>query len=100
MQYPPLNPSLQVGTLNPRYITSLISNYYSIGWPDTVQGLLALKNQFIIATLSNGNVRLLIDMVIEFFSTLVLWKLLNFSLAFLGEECKSPLGYDIFHRVV
>jgi len=32
------------------------------GWPDTVQGLLALKKQVIIATLSNGNVRLLVDM--------------------------------------
>lgn len=32
------------------------------GWPDTVQGLFALKKQVIIATLSNGNVRLLIDM--------------------------------------
>lgn len=32
------------------------------GWPDTVEGLYALKKQFIIATLSNGNVRLLVDM--------------------------------------
>ncbi|KAF8815931.1 HAD-like protein [Phlegmacium glaucopus] len=32
------------------------------GWPDTVQGLSALKKQVIITTLSNGNVRLLIDM--------------------------------------
>src|SRR5882757_1176194 len=37
-----------------------------IGWPDTVQGLSALKKQVIIATLSNGNVRLLVDMVIDF----------------------------------
>lgn len=43
------------------------SNCYSIGWPDTVQGLLALKNQVIIATLSNGNVRLLVDMVMFIF---------------------------------
>ena len=41
------------------------SNCYSIGWPDTVQGLIALKKLVIIATLSNGNVRLLIDMVID-----------------------------------
>jgi 2-haloalkanoic acid dehalogenase type II len=32
------------------------------GWPDTVKGLHALKRQVIIATLSNGNVRLLVDM--------------------------------------
>jgi len=32
------------------------------GWPDAVQGLLALKKQYIIAALSNGNVRLLVDM--------------------------------------
>ena len=56
------------------------SNCYSIGWPDTVQGLIALKKQVIIATLSNGNVRLLIDMVISIFSlSLILEKLLKFS---------------------
>ncbi|KAJ7616080.1 haloacid dehalogenase [Roridomyces roridus] len=32
------------------------------GWPDTVEGLYALKKQLIIATLSNGNIRLLVDM--------------------------------------
>lgn len=32
------------------------------GWPDSSQGLYALKKQYIIATLSNGNVRLLADM--------------------------------------
>jgi len=32
------------------------------GWPDTVQGLLALKKKAIIAALSNGNIRLLVDM--------------------------------------
>ncbi|KAJ7456013.1 haloacid dehalogenase [Mycena galericulata] len=32
------------------------------GWPDTVQGLYALKKQLIIATLSNANIRLLVDM--------------------------------------
>ena len=41
------------------------SNCYSIGWRDTVKGLIAIKKQVIIATLSNGNVRLLIDMVID-----------------------------------
>ncbi|KZT40319.1 haloacid dehalogenase [Sistotremastrum suecicum HHB10207 ss-3] len=32
------------------------------GWPDTTEGLYALKKQLIICTLSNGNVRLLADM--------------------------------------
>ncbi|KAF4610217.1 hypothetical protein D9613_010349 [Agrocybe pediades] len=32
------------------------------GWPDTVEGLQALKRLKIISTLSNGNVRLLVDM--------------------------------------
>lgn len=34
-----------------------------IGWPDSSDGLHALKQQAIIGTLSNGNVRLLADMV-------------------------------------
>jgi hypothetical protein len=33
------------------------------GWPDATEGLYALKKRMIIATLSNGNVRLLVDMV-------------------------------------
>ncbi|TFK48012.1 haloacid dehalogenase [Heliocybe sulcata] len=32
------------------------------GWPDSSEGLYELKKRFIIATLSNGNVRLLVDM--------------------------------------
>ncbi|KAI0933034.1 hypothetical protein AcW1_000025 [Taiwanofungus camphoratus] len=32
------------------------------GWPDTTEGLYALKKHAIIGTLSNGNVRLLVDM--------------------------------------
>ncbi|KAI5896943.1 haloacid dehalogenase [Schizophyllum commune H4-8] len=32
------------------------------GWPDSSPGLYALKKDYIIATLSNGNVRLLVDM--------------------------------------
>jgi len=38
-------------------------SFHLPGWPDTVEGLYALKKQVIITTLSNGNVRLLIDMV-------------------------------------
>ena len=32
------------------------------GWPDTVEGLTRLKRKFILATLSNGNVALMVDM--------------------------------------
>lgn len=32
------------------------------GWPDSVEGLRLLKTKYIIGTLSNGNVRLLVDM--------------------------------------
>lgn len=32
------------------------------GWPDSVPGLTRLKRKYIIATLSNGNVRLLVEM--------------------------------------
>lgn len=32
------------------------------GWPDSVEGLQALKKDYIIGTLSNGNMKLLIDM--------------------------------------
>lgn len=76
-QYPPFK---FFGFLNIRF-----SNYYSIGWPDTVQGLSALKKQVIIATLSNGNVRLLIDMVIEsiFYSYLLSFKVINLFLMML-----------------
>jgi len=31
-------------------------------WPDSVEGLLRLKEKFIVATLSNGNISLLVDM--------------------------------------
>ncbi|KAL1689414.1 HAD-like domain-containing protein [Schizophyllum commune] len=36
------------------------------GWPDSTPGLYALKKDYIIATLSNGNVRLLVNMVSDF----------------------------------
>ncbi|KAJ7763148.1 HAD-like domain-containing protein [Mycena maculata] len=32
------------------------------GWPDSTEGLYALKKQMIVTALSNGNVRLLVDM--------------------------------------
>lgn len=31
-------------------------------WPDTVEGLIRLKRKFILATLSNGNIALMVDM--------------------------------------
>lgn len=31
-------------------------------WPDSVEGLLRMKRRFIIAPLSNGNIRLMVDM--------------------------------------
>jgi hypothetical protein len=33
------------------------------GWPDSVEGLKLMKEKIIIAALSNGNIRLLVDMV-------------------------------------
>ncbi|KAK9313130.1 HAD-like domain-containing protein [Lipomyces starkeyi] len=36
--------------------------HYLKGWDDTVEGLTLLKSKFIIGTLSNGNMRLLVDM--------------------------------------
>ncbi|KAK9461142.1 HAD-like domain-containing protein [Lipomyces oligophaga] len=36
--------------------------HYLGGWPDSVEGLTKLKSKYIISTLSNGNVRLLVDM--------------------------------------
>src|SRR6516164_1604586 len=32
------------------------------GWPDTVEGLTRLKRKFILVTLSNGNVALMVNM--------------------------------------
>jgi 2-haloacid dehalogenase len=32
------------------------------GWPDTVEGLIRLKRKYILATLSNGNVALMVNM--------------------------------------
>ena len=32
------------------------------GWPDSTEGLYALKKDYIVASLSNGNIRLLVDM--------------------------------------
>ncbi|KAI0762299.1 haloacid dehalogenase [Fomes fomentarius] len=43
--------------------TELVHFWHNLdGWPDSSQGLYALKKKAIIGTLSNGNVRLLVDM--------------------------------------
>ena len=52
-----MGPALSTGLFGVLYTFRLV------GWSDTVEGLHALKKQAIIATLSNGNMRLLVDMV-------------------------------------
>jgi 2-haloacid dehalogenase len=48
-------PEADVATLN-------LAWHYLDPWPDSVEGLKRLKSKFIISTLSNGEVRLLVDM--------------------------------------
>jgi 2-haloacid dehalogenase len=51
------------------------------GWPDAVEGLTRLKRNFIIATLSNGNVSLLVEMA-----------------KFAGLPWDTVFGSDLFHH--
>jgi 2-haloacid dehalogenase len=51
------------------------------GWPDAVEGLTALKKNYIIATLSNGNVSLLVEMA-----------------KFAGLPWDTVFGSDLFHH--
>jgi 2-haloacid dehalogenase len=51
------------------------------GWPDSVEGLTRLKKNFVIATLSNGNVSLLVEMA-----------------KFAGLPWDTVLGSDLFHH--
>src|SRR5271154_5297029 len=51
------------------------------GWPDAVEGLTRLKKNFIIATLSNGNVSLLVEMA-----------------KFAGLPWDTVFGSDLFHH--
>ena len=37
--------------------------YVLLGWPDATKGLYALKKKAIVAALSNGNLRFLVDLV-------------------------------------
>jgi 2-haloacid dehalogenase len=51
------------------------------GWPDSVEGLTLLKKKYIIATLSNGNVSLLVEMA-----------------KFAGLPWDTVFGSDLFHH--
>jgi 2-haloacid dehalogenase len=51
------------------------------GWPDAVDGLTQLKKNFVIATLSNGNVSLLVEMA-----------------KFAGLPWDTVFGSDLFHH--
>ena len=51
------------------------------GWPDAVEGLTRLKRNFVIATLSNGNVSLLVEMA-----------------KFAGLPWDTVFGSDLFHH--
>jgi len=51
------------------------------GWPDAVEGLTRLKKNYIIATLSNGNVSLLVEMA-----------------KFAGLPWDTVFGSDLFHH--
>ena len=51
------------------------------GWPDAVEGLTRLKRNYIIATLSNGNVALLVEMA-----------------KFAGLPWDTVFGSDLFHH--
>ncbi len=51
------------------------------GWPDSVEGLTRLKKNYIIATLSNGNVSLLVEMA-----------------KFAGLPWDTVFGSDLFHH--
>jgi 2-haloacid dehalogenase len=51
------------------------------GWPDAVEGLTRLKKNFVIATLSNGNVSLLVEMA-----------------KFAGLPWDTVFGADLFHH--
>ncbi|CAN5683955.1 haloacid dehalogenase type II [soil metagenome] len=49
--------------LNPADTQRLHSVWHRLKpWPDSVEGLTRLRQKYVIATLSNGNVRLLVDM--------------------------------------
>ncbi|SJL12600.1 uncharacterized protein ARMOST_16028 [Armillaria ostoyae] len=55
---------LNVDILHRQILDDMLSSprWVHVGWPDTVEGLYQLKKHVILTTLSNGNVRLLVDM--------------------------------------
>jgi hypothetical protein len=66
-----------------------------IGWPDSSPGLYKLKNHFIVATLSNGNVRLLVDMV-ESFGSYIYRRVLRLVSFNSGQKRRFTVGCGIF----
>lgn len=58
-----LLPKFGIGGLSEAEIRHLVQAWHRLDpWPDAVKGLTRLKRRFIIGTLSNGNVALLLDM--------------------------------------
>jgi 2-haloacid dehalogenase len=58
-----LLPKFGIGGLSKAEILHLVHAWHRLDpWPDAVQGLTRLKRRYIIGTLSNGNVALLLDM--------------------------------------
>jgi 2-haloacid dehalogenase len=58
-----LLPGLGVGGLSEAELDHLNRAWHRLdGWPDTVEGLIRLKRKYILATLSNGNVALMVNM--------------------------------------
>jgi len=54
---------LRIGGLTPRDKDHLTLAWHRLRpWPDALQGIRRLKKRYIVATLSNGNVSLLVDM--------------------------------------
>jgi 2-haloacid dehalogenase len=55
--------SIDVGSISTDGLDELNRAWHRLDpWPDSVEGLLRLKRRFMIAPLSNGNIRLMVDM--------------------------------------
>jgi 2-haloacid dehalogenase len=58
-----LAPRFGLGTLRPAELDELNRVWHRLTpWPDAVAGLDLLRSRYVVATLSNGNVSLLVDM--------------------------------------
>lgn len=54
---------IDIEKMSPAELDELNSCWHRLDpWPDSIDGLLRLKREFIIAPLSNGNIRLMVDM--------------------------------------